>query len=461
MALAGYLIPGFQYIVTGGIFEGQTVTIVDNHPFPDKDNDGNVVANRRKITVRLEDGSTEYILPRMISDDAVGIDHPTIVAVPEVPSAPMVVTTEVDGEEATVEADRPVIGPGIKPITDPMDSRLDQFRPKRAIVKKYVSRVMPNGMTDVEMFLQFTSDAYRAKNDTYPRSAMIHGDTQCGKTMFVQVLACLWADLLGYNKPMPVFTLSGSAGVTDYDLFGQPANYTDPVTGQSMIVWLPGIVDLAFMAGGILYLDEPNAMGERVTSSLHPVIDHRHSFINRAKPVFKGGVFMPETVKAPADLWVLGSMNDMYGGMIKLNEAFKGRFGHIVWEYDADVEAELIHSPAIRLMGERLRMARKSGVSIRTPVGTSMLQAAEVDARVLGPEMAMEMVISVFEPPERGAVREIIDAASIEVLLGQEAMQREMDDERIADHQSADNGVAEASNDLAGALGLNIKPPKF
>ena len=32
-------------------------------------------------------------------------------------------------------------------------------------------------------------------------------------------------------------------------------------------MWLPGVVDLAAQVGGILYLDEVNAMGERVTSS--------------------------------------------------------------------------------------------------------------------------------------------------------------------------------------------------
>ena len=53
--------------------------------------------------------------------------------------------------------------------------------------------------------------------------------------------------------------------------------------------------------------------------------------------------------------------------MGEMNEAFINRFRHIRWGYDKDVEAKLINSPAIRLLGEALRTARESS-TIRTPV---------------------------------------------------------------------------------------------
>ena len=104
---------------------------------------------------------------------------------------------------------------------------------------------MSNGMTDVDFLLTFTNDVYRAKNEGRPANVMLKGDTQSGKTFLVEVLAIAWADMLGLPKPMPVFTLSGSSGITDFDLFGQTASYTDPTTGRESLVWLPGLVDLA------------------------------------------------------------------------------------------------------------------------------------------------------------------------------------------------------------------------
>ena len=162
----------------------------------------------------------------------------------------------------------------------------------------------------------------------------------------------------------------GSSGITDYDLFGQTTSYTDPVTGQERLVWLPGIVDLAAQVGGILYLDEVNAMPERVTISLHPLADHRHHFVNRNKPVCKDGQFMPDAVVGDLDLWIIGTYNEGYRGMSQMNEAFINRFRHIPWGYDKAVEDKLINSPAIRILGERLRLARAAN-QIRTPVGTA------------------------------------------------------------------------------------------
>ena len=106
------------------------------------------------------------------------------------------------------------------------------------------------------------------------------------------------------------------------------------------LVWLPGIADLAAQCGGILYLDEVNAMGERVTSSLHPLTDHRHHFVNRNKAVLRGGQIMPDVVSAHMDLWIVGTYNEGYRGMGEMNEAFINRFRHIRWGYDGNVESE-------------------------------------------------------------------------------------------------------------------------
>jgi MoxR-like ATPase len=452
MARAHFLIPGFQYRVTSGLLAEEIVTVVDNHPFPDSDPPD----VRRKITVRFSDGTVDYMLPRMLSDEPMGIDSPAIQGAAVAAPVQSVEDEVIEPVEATVLAStadqaviiNPVTGVqmtvsrvAVTPISGPMDPRLDHLRPSRSILKdgRYIHRVMMNGMSDTDFLLRYTNDFYRAKNEGRPANIMLKGDTQGGKTLLVQVLAILYADAMGYPKPMPIFTLSGSSGVTDFDLFGQPVTYADPDSGRDRLVNLPGVVTLACQCGGILYLDEVNAMGERVTSSLHPVADHRHQFTNRGKAVVQGGVFMPEIVTAHEDLWIVGTYNDgNYRGMGKMNEAFINRFRHIRWGYDDDVEAKLIKSPSIRLLGEALRNARRANTKgFKTPVGTAALMRLEEDVQEMGVDLGIEVFKGMFEQTELDVVSEIIDVR-IRDMLQEEANQAELnaledrDDDRSA-----------------------------
>ena len=423
MALAASLIKGFKYEVAQGILAGEVVTIVDNTTFPDGHE------NARKITVKFSDGGIDYVLPRLISDVPVGIENPALVSVdppvPAVHAAP--VALDLADEPIEVE-----VAPGVqaqfrtlRPITDPMDARLDHLRPSKAKVRKYIKRVMANGMSDVDFLLTFTTDVHRADNELRPANIMLKGDTQSGKTFMVEVLAVMWSERMGLPKPMPIFTLSGSAGVTDFDLFGQTTSYTDPNTGQESLVWLPGVVDMAAQCGGILYLDEVNAMAERVTSSLHPLSDHRHQFINRNKPVYRHGQFMPEVVMGHQDLWIIGTYNEGYAGMGKMNEAFQNRFRHIRWDYDEAVEAKLVDSPTVLFLGKALREARKANSrGVRTPVGTAALIRLARDVDSFGVELALEVFVGMFQPGETDVVEAIIEDRSVIMLLNEEVEQR-------------------------------------
>lgn len=443
MALAASLLPGFQYEITGGPLEGEIVTIVDNTPFPDGDPGG----RQRKITALDPMGSEFYILPRLLGDSPVGMAQtdpagglvatasgfpvaPIIgaaasPALAQAAQSPVVVVQTADQVQAIV-APTPA-GEVVTPITDPMDPRLDHLRPSRSKVKRYLNRVMSNGMTDVDFFLTFTDDNYRAENDGRPANVMIKGDTQSGKTMLVEVLAVKWAEAMGLPKPMPIFTLSGSSGVTDYDLFGQPTTFTHPVTGLDSLVWLPGLADLAARCGGILYLDEVNAMAERVTTSLHPMADFRHQFTNRNKAVLKGGVIMPEVVSVHMDCWIIATYNEGYRGMAEMNEAFINRFRHISWGYDRDVEGKLISSAALRLLGDALRTSRQKN-ALRTPIGTAALQRVERDVEAFGPVLGLEVLTGMFKANERDIVESIIQDRSIIVMLNEELRQRKIED---------------------------------
>jgi MoxR-like ATPase len=293
------------------------------------------------------------------------------------------------------------------------DVRLDALRPNPLLAETYVSRTMPNGKTDVEYLLECWE---RREN------VLLVGDTQGGKTMLMNVLAIKIGERMGLSRdghvlPVPVFTLSASNGITDFDLFGQTTAWTDPETGVEHLVWLPGTVDLAARVGGLLYLDEVNMMPERVTSSLHPCTDWRRSFTNRRKAVkVPGDGFVPETVNLSPDLWITGTMNPNYKGAGTLNEAFSGRFRHLDWSYDPAVERRLVPNDAVRTLGDALRQARATG-HIKTPIGTASLMRVHEDAVRDGVDMALYCLTSAFTADERLVVEEIIESRSFKVLI--------------------------------------------
>lgn len=369
---------------------GKTVTVVDNNVIADG------LPNQRCITVQVDDtGEIIHILPRLLDDGSIRI-------------------STQQGATATAAAVAPVPVER-NPIVDPMDPRLDPFRPNANVVKEYVNRTLIGGVKDTELLMHYweTRD-----NNGYSQNVMLVGDTQSGKTMLIRVMAVLIAKKMGFPKPLPIFTLSGSAGVTDYDLLGQPTAYTDE-NGVERIVWLPGLVELASRVACILYLDEIAMMPERVTSTLHPVTDDRRTFCNRAKAVCKDGEFLPEETKVNTGCWVVGTYNAGYRGSGSLNEAFQNRFRHLPWDYDDSVEKRLVSSETVLLLGKALRDARNLR-TLSTPVGTKALVRLWEDAQTLNVDLALWAFTGMFPPSERPKVEAIITDRSIKVLLEEE-----------------------------------------
>ena len=365
-----------------------------------------------KVRVRFDDpllGEVE-ILPKSI--DLIGRPSVANVAPSNAPTAPMA-------------TDRQFVVSNIK-ITSLDDPALDDFRPT-INPKSYVSRTLAGNKTDIEVMMSFYDR--RHDNDGYPIPVALIGDTQSGKTYLAQVMAFKLAEKMGLTKPLPVFTLSGSSAITDHDLFGQYRPVV--VNGQEQLVWMEGIVALAARLGGILYLDEINAMSGNVTSALHPLLDNRHQFVNIRKPVWHGstytdpetgesyetGEYRPETVVASKDLWILASWNPGYAGMAKTNEALANRFQPMEWNYDEDVEKKLIKSPTVRLLGQALRNARTQR-SITTPVGTRALQLMEGNLKELGVDFSVWAFLSQFtSQQEKIVVNEILKDRGIVDLL--------------------------------------------
>lgn len=376
---------------------GEQVTAVTTTIEPD----GTEFARCIKVQRHETNGEVVYLLPKLLSDGTIVTNVPQ--APISVPSNPVVVT----------------------PITDPMDARLDPYRPDPSLVAKYVSRKLFNSIKDIDLLLHY----WRTRNaDGYADNVLLVGDTQAGKTMLVQVLACLVAKDLGYPKPLPVFTLSGSAGVSDLDLFGQSVAHIGS-DGVERLVFLNGIVELASKVACILYLDEINMMPERVTSTLHPVCDDRRSFVNRQRAVNADGEYLMAQTKMHKDCWVIGTMNPPgYRGTSPLNEAFANRFTkRIPWGYDRDVETKLLGSPALVLLGESLREARRLG-TLTTPVGTKLLMDLKRDINALGIDIALSLFYGFFDDRERAKVEAIVADKSIGVFLMEEHQAKSQSD---------------------------------
>lgn len=387
MASAKSLRAGMLVTIKSGPFGGLTATVVDPAVMPDGHE------HQRKLLVDIDGIGEQWMIPKLLDLPGAPTAQRTVATMPP-SSLPAVIVTAT-------------------PITSLDDPALDPYRPQRSnISKEYISRKLPGGRDDIAVLTSY----WERRKDGYPINVGLVGDTQSGKTMLVEVMAYVIAKKMGLEKPLPVFTLAGSSAITDHDLYGQ---YRPDETGQ--LRWMEGIVALAARIGGILYLDEVNAMPGNVTAALHPLLDDRRSFVNIRKPVVGAhGVWMPEVVKCSTDLWVLCTYNPGYAGMSKTNEAFANRFVWLPWGYDEDVEKKLIKSAAVRLLGQALRNARDTR-AITSPVGTSSLQRLEDDLVHLGVDYALWAFTGQFtSKTEAAVVEEIIRDRSIRELIEKE-----------------------------------------
>lgn len=370
---------GQELVVRSGEYANHTVTVLDPTVPPDHLADPE---RRRKVEVEIHGAGPNgsdfrtFILPRVLGD----------------PNAPVVVRAQ--------SADLTIVSRGevlqSVPITDPMDPALDEFRPSANIVKQYISRTVPGGMTDVDFLLALRDDR---NSDGYSPNVALVGETQSGKTMLVQVLAVLAAERDGLPKPYPIFTLNGSMGITSYELFGQTSAVI--IDGRETLVWMDGLVPRAINCGAFLYLDEWNAVAPQQATALHPILDDRREFINYQKAVPDGhGGFRPEIVKAHPNTWTIATINPGYKGTQTMAEASTNRFRWLPWDYDSATEESLIPSPTVRLVGEALRRARAERI-LTVPIGTSALQRFNNDCARYGVNNALWVFSGMFPPNER------------------------------------------------------------
>jgi len=422
------LTPNLPVIVTEGPFNGHKGICIDPNAIPDKDDQGNDLPDRRKVEIELDDEGAILILPRQLEVDQEFLTQmrAEVQAAQSLSTAAVAQVAEVPSPVAPTSTQAPVVAfTGTTPhvatdITDPMDPALDCYRPNARVVKDYISRTMPGGYNDIDFLLHLRE---QRSEDGYSPNVALVGETQSGKTIFVEVLAVVAAERDGLPKPYPVFTIDGSSGVSNYDLYGKTTAITDRY-GEERLVWMEGLVPLAAKCGAFLYLDEWNAVPPGQQVALHSLLDDRRRFSNTHKPIEDGhGGYRPEIIQADPKMWVISTINPQgYKGTQAQSEATSNRFRWLEWGYDDDVERELLSSDAVFDFGVLLRGAHRSnGGAMSTPVGTTALFRLNEDLANFGAEAALYTFLGLFQDrKDRIQVEEMIETQDIMDRLGAE-----------------------------------------
>lgn len=372
-----------QVVANSGVMQGQRATILSTEVVPDGQ------PNQRKIPIRWEDGTEDFILPRQL-DVVQGL-----VPAGSFQSAPINIGGQVSPAtvgSSTFTPDEIEAVQAMSALPDHPDHPFyDRYRPSDTVLKQYKSRenVFGSELNDIDYLMWWWSQ----RENGFSVPVALVGDTQAGKTMFFRRLCFAVSQALGLEKPVPLFTLMGSNAITDHDLFGTVR--TDPNTGRP--VFMRGIVQLAVEAPVcLLNLDEPNAMAGSTQSSLFSVLDDRKSFTNLRLPVQTEFGYLPAVTPVSKGCWVVASWNPAYSGMNKVNEAFRARFKMVKWGYDTKLEDDILKSPTLRVLADALRNLRDKRV-ITTPIGMTDLLRLKSEAEKFGSAVALTSFLGTFQ----------------------------------------------------------------
>lgn len=275
-------------------------------------------------------------------------------------------------------------------------SQRHAFIPDPNYAKNYIHRKV-NGVRDFALL------DYAMQNG---HNVLLMGDTGAGKTMCPMAYAA--------ENGLPYYSLPCDVSIDPSALFGKMM----PGDEVGKFEWTDGPVTELVRNGGVLNISEVNFMPAKIASSLYPLLDHRRSI----QLLGHRG----EHVKAHRDLLIVADMNPKYRGTQELNLAFANRFAiKVMWGYDAAVEESLVPSAALL---DLVRNIRKEA-GIQTPVGTNMMLEFIEMFSALGLKFASDNFKNGFRDTERGAVENLLDAASVNISNELSKLHRDVDAE--------------------------------
>ena len=312
--------------------------------------------------------------------------------------------------------------------------------PDKGILDGYISRKVSVGGKDISEF-EALDAAYK-----YMWNVLIEGPTGPGKTTAIQA----WCALRGLRFG----AVSSNAGAEPTQLFGK---WNPDESGKNAFVWQDAVVTDLFRFGGVLLVNEANFLPERVATVLFgptdnrralTLMDHNGEVIKAHRPTVTkwiGGKYIDIpcwcdlSAKECRKRWVLivADMNPDYEGTRPLNKAFRNRFAmQLVFDYDPEVEAQLVRSESLRNAARDLRKSDE----YETPVATNMLIEFEQIAEALGVDFAITNFVNHFAADERPPAKVVIDAYKVNI----EYELSEADDDDDDDDDDADDGDNDA-----------------
>ncbi len=299
----------------------------------------------------------------------------------------------------------PTVAPSIRVSTSPMPqdvtptaapaNSMPEMRmsmasvPDSSIASRYVHRQV-YGTDDFAIF----EYAQQTK-----ANILVKGPTGAAKTMSALAYAA--------SKGLPTFTISGSVNFEVSEAIGQLMINPD----GSMYFQHGGAVEV-IRDGGVLILDEINFIPGKVITPLFPLLDDRREIVLKQN---KG-----EVIKAHPDLLIIATMNPGYLGTQQLNAALAHRFDiQLDWEYDDNVEKQLVPSKALRELAKQLREA-EAGKRIFTPTPTNAIMEVVSLSKALGIDFAISNFLARYDESERASVNLFLEThrKNIEQDLG-------------------------------------------
>jgi AAA domain (dynein-related subfamily) len=193
------------------------------------------------------------------------------------------------------------------------------------------------------------------------------------------------------ERQLPLAIVESNASMDLSTVIGR----LDPQT----LEFVYGEFTLVLKYGGYAVIEEINMNHPRINAGLHQLLS-----VVRNMSLPENG----ETIKAgrgglngPQPVGIAAAMNPKYQGTVRMNEALLNRFAiQLQWDYDREVELELLDSPRLVEMAFNIR----SLAEIRTPVSTNCLQELERHYRRYGWAAAADMFLNRFDAGEKQSI---------------------------------------------------------
>ncbi|MEM1046631.1 MAG: CbbQ/NirQ/NorQ/GpvN family protein [Pseudomonadota bacterium] len=227
---------------------------------------------------------------------------------------------------------------------------------------------------------------------------LLKGPTGCGKTRFVEHMAC--------SLGKPLYTVACHDDLSAADLIGRY------LLKGGETVWVDGPLTRAVREGGICYLDEVVEARKDVTVVLHSLTDTRRTLM-----IDRTG----EELVAPDDFMLVASYNPGYQNVLKrLKPSTRQRFLSISFDFPKpDIEIAVVAresllepgrvAPLVRLAGH---IRNLSGIDLEEGVSTRLLiYAATLMSGGMGVDRALEAAIVEplsDEPEVQQSLRDLI-----------------------------------------------------